>query len=71
MKSHNKPRISWCWDCGRKLQGRHHTEVKVPTWMSDVAPETTVVMHESCAKLYYSEENNAYSLEYGHENYYS
>ena len=49
MKNHPKPRVGFCWECGRKLQGRHHEEVV----LHDAgAKEQTVIMHEDCAKDY-------------------
>jgi hypothetical protein len=39
-KNHEKPVVKFCWWCGRKLWGRHHSIVKV-----DGLPRT---MHHSC-----------------------
>jgi len=45
MRNHiKKPRVRFCWDCGRKLQGWHHT-VKM------IQGECRT-LHESCAEKY-------------------
>jgi hypothetical protein len=42
MKNHPKPRVNFCWHCGRKLYGRHH-KVLLINYMY-------VTVHESCAE---------------------
>jgi len=40
----NKPRVRFCWECSRKLQGNHHVEMVI-----DGHPR---ILHKSCAKAY-------------------
>lgn len=39
-----KPRVNFCWECGRKLQGRHHKEIEIHGCKR--------ILHKSCAKIY-------------------
>lgn len=49
MKHHKKPRVKFCWHCGRKLWGRHHVELFI-----DGHDRT---LHESCRELMEGGEN--------------
>ena len=42
MKKHDKPRVRFCWHCGRQLWGRHHKKILVD------GNET--IVHEGCVK---------------------
>lgn len=48
MKSENhiKPRVKFCWECGNKLWGNHHTEAII-----EGHPR---ILHETCYKRNYS-----------------
>lgn len=37
-----KPRVRFCWDCGKKLYGNHHTVVIMNGY--------EYILHKSCAK---------------------
>lgn len=41
-----KPRVRFCWECGRKLCGNHYEEVEIPP------DNIAVIMHKQCAKEY-------------------
>jgi hypothetical protein len=43
MKNEKKPRVRFCWECGRKLNGNHFAEMVVDGYSK--------VLHKSCAKL--------------------
>lgn len=39
-----KPRVRFCWECGRKLRGNHHKELFIDGhWRT---------LHKQCAKEY-------------------
>lgn len=59
MKTHKKPRVRWCWSCGRKLWGNHHVEK-----MIDGHPR---ILHETCGKLYFSKHETIKQEEETHE----
>ena len=40
MKDHPKPRVRFCWVCGKKLWGNHHVEV--------IIDEHLRILHETC-----------------------
>lgn len=40
----NKPRIRFCWECGRKLWGNHFVEIGVDGFLR--------IMHKSCGRKY-------------------
>ncbi len=42
-----KPRVNYCWICGRKLQGDHHIEAPIKEWSGDDVPR---ILHKSCYK---------------------
>jgi len=44
MKKHSRPVVRFCWDCGRRLHGRHHIIKKVHGEMR--------TLHESCGQKY-------------------
>lgn len=47
-----KPRVRFCWDCGRQLRGNHHIEVEVDGHLR--------ILHKDCyAKLFPEESENA------------
>ena len=48
-----KPRVKFCWLCGKKLWGNHFAEREIPY------QEGIVVMHKECAKDY-DRENTDY-----------
>lgn len=37
-----KPRVRFCWECGRKLMGNHHTEIEIDGHIR--------TLHKQCAK---------------------
>jgi len=39
-----KPRVRFCWYCGRQLYGNHHAEVEIDGYHR--------ILHKSCGKLY-------------------
>ncbi len=43
MKTHKKPMVKFCWDCGRKLWGKHHEVMRI-----DGEDRT---LHHFCAKV--------------------
>lgn len=55
-----KPRISWCWRCGGKLQGEHHVEKPVPKWSGDEIPR---ILHKCCANSYDDEAGFGYNIQ--------
>lgn len=57
----DKPRVGYCWSCGRKLQGDHHIEKPVPKWSGDDIPR---ILHKSCAKSYDDGENQRCDAEF-------
>jgi hypothetical protein len=38
-----KPRVRFCWECGRKLRGNHHVEVEI-----DGAKR---ILHKKCIEV--------------------
>ena len=38
-----KPRVRFCWFCGKQLWGNHHEEIKMPGF------EYSVILHKECA----------------------
>jgi len=39
-----KPRIRFCWECGRKLWGNHYVEMEIDGHKR--------ILHKTCGKLY-------------------
>lgn len=50
-----KPRVGWCWFCGRRLWGRHHAVV--------VVDGHERIAHKDCAKRH-EKEASAFGMEY-------
>jgi len=44
MTMTNKPRVQFCWECGRKLWGNHFVEIEVDGFLR--------IMHKSCGRKY-------------------
>ena len=45
MKS--KPRVRFCWECGRQLYGNHHREIEIDGHKR--------ILHKECANDYIAE----------------
>lgn len=41
-----KPKVRFCWYCGRQLRGNHYAERKMPF------TGQTLIMHKQCAKAF-------------------
>ena len=40
-----KPRVRFCWICGKKLYGNHHLEKSIPKLTGD---DITRILHKQC-----------------------
>ena len=45
----DKPRVRFCWSCGRQLYGNHHIEMLILRWSGDKIPR---ILHKQCGKAY-------------------
>jgi len=45
----DKPRVRFCWYCGKKLWANRHVERSVPKWSGD---DLTRILHKHCSDIY-------------------
>ena len=46
-----KPRVRFCWDCGRQLRGNHHIEKEVDGHLR--------ILHKACYENLFPEESKS------------
>jgi len=49
QEQNQKPRVKFCWACGRKLCGNHYVDKVIPRWTNDNLPR---ILHKQCGKWY-------------------
>ena len=52
----DKPRVRFCWECGKKLYGNHFTTLMIE--------DQEKILHKSCAKSLGLEDDYAIKTEY-------